>query len=335
MDMSTNPIVSVIIPCYNYAHLLPDTLKNIQQQTFTDWECIIVDDGSTDNSSEVIPLLIKNDQRISYHFQNNSGPAVARNYGLKLAKGRYIQFLDADDLLENKKLEEQVRFLNQNRDCDIVYSGVKYFSSFNPSKLYNTINLDDSKPWMLNLSGYGDIMILPLLKGNIMVINSPLVRKTLFEKFGDMDKMLNFNEDWELWARFAIGNARFCFHNTPDTQALVRVHDSYSKDAFKMFIYGLIACYKINAKVTGKKYRKIMIPKINYHKRIIDEKLIELLSVDKIAAIEKTFFIYSQTNSLRYFIYSKMFKIFPVWVSYLVSRCIFLVHKLKNLIVYA
>ncbi len=334
MEQPTHPLVSVIMPCYNYASFLKDSVGSILSQTYANWECIIIDDGSTDNSKEVALQLCQKDNRIKYVVQVNSGPAVARNHGLKLAKGSLIQFLDADDLIESRKFEKQVAFFDQHPDCDIVYSNVKYFSSESPDKLYDDIDLK-SGPWMKKVSGMGDAMIMELLNANIMVINSPLVRSTLFDKHGLMNEVLQFNEDWELWARFAIGNAGFQYNASSGTQALVRVHNSYSKDIFKMYTFGLKACLLLNEKVKGRKFKKIMIPKINYHMRIIDEKLITLLSKDKQEAILKASMIYSQTGVFRYSMYTKLFKYFPVWFCYLYSKFIFAIHKFKNVIIYA
>jgi glycosyltransferase involved in cell wall biosynthesis len=274
------------MPCYNYAGFLKDSVGSLVSQSYSNWECIIIDDGSTDNSKEIALQLCEKDNRIKYVFQDNAGPAVARNHGLKSATGSLIQFLDADDLIESRKFEKQVAFLDQHPDCDIVYSNVKYFSSENSAKLFDDIDLK-SGPWMKKLSGIGDTMITELLNSNIMVINAPLVRSSLFEKHGIMNDVLQFNEDWELWARFAIGNAKFQYDDSSETQALVRVHNSYSKDIFKMYTFGLKACLLLNEKVKGRKYKKIMIPKINYHMRIIDEKLIKLFSTNQKEAIER------------------------------------------------
>lgn len=332
MNKDYSPLISVIIPCYNYASYLPDSIGSIMNQTYQNWECLVIDDGSTDNSREIIETFCAQDSRIKYFLQTNSGPTVARNNGLKMAKGEFIQFLDADDLIESQKLEKQIAIF-ELQDYDIVYGEVKYFTSSNLSILYDSEDLK-SGPWMKNLSGSGDTMILELLKGNIMETSAPLIRKLLFDKLGYMNEELLFNEDWELWARFAIGNAKFKFDDSKNTRVLRRVHASYSKNVFKMYSYGLKVSLILNEKVQGRKYRKILIPKINYHKRIIDEKLLELLGTNKNEAIEKALFIYAKTGIKRYFIYSKLFKKFPFWICYLYSKFVFLIHKLKNVIVY-
>lgn len=333
--MANNPKISVIIPCYNYALYLPETIGSLLNQTYKNWECIIVDDGSTDNSKEVAESLCAKDNRITYYLQGNSGPTVARNWGLKLSTGQFIQFLDADDLIENQKLEKQLMLFESNPELDVVYGNVKYFKANDVAKQYHDMSLEGSKPWMKKLSGSGEKMICAFLNENLMVIHSPIFRKSLVEKWGGMDEDLYFNEDWELWTRYAIRDAKFQFDESEGTNALVRVHDSYSKDNFKMFVYGLLACLKLNKLFNDTKYRKIMIPKIAYHKRIIDEKLISQLSSDKVAAIEKAIFVEKLTGISRYKLYSRLFKTFPAWFSYLYSKFLFVIHKLKNIIVYA
>jgi glycosyltransferase involved in cell wall biosynthesis len=110
--MNNSPLVSIIIPAYNYSHFLFETLGDIQKQTYQNWECIIVDDGSSDNTKEVVAQIVKKDQRFIYIYQNNKGPNAARNNGINHSKGEFIQFLDADDKMEHHKLEVQVKFFS-------------------------------------------------------------------------------------------------------------------------------------------------------------------------------------------------------------------------------
>jgi glycosyltransferase involved in cell wall biosynthesis len=333
-EQHSNPLISVIIPCYNYGHLLGDTLKNIQQQTYNNWECIVVDDESTDNTAQVVSDFSKSDSRIKYIYQKNSGPSVARNLGLKNSKGNFIQFLDADDLLENKKFETQIAVFDKKTNCGIVYSNVKYFKDSDSSVLFNDITLEGSKPWMKKVSGSGDNLLLPLLKGNIMVIHSPLIKKTVFDSFGVFNELLRYNEDWELWTRFAMNNVEFIYDESEKTQALVRVHESYSKDNFMMFIYGLQVCEMLREKLKAKRYKRILLPKINYHKRIIDEKLVATLRNDRNKAIEWTSFLSIQLKSIRYKLYNKLFLFLPTALCSLVAKLFFITVKIKNTLVY-
>ena len=111
-----NPLVSVIIPAYNLGLYLQDCLESVPNQTFREWECIVVDDGSEDNTANIVKGYIRKDARFKYVYQQNKGLAGARNSGLLQAQGRYIQFLDADDLIEKEKLNLQVQVLSQTSE---------------------------------------------------------------------------------------------------------------------------------------------------------------------------------------------------------------------------
>jgi len=334
MEDKKLPLVSIIIPCYNYGHLLADTLNNIKEQSYSNWECFIIDDNSTDNTAAVATSFSDKDARFCYLHQQNLGPAAARNLGLSKAKGEYIQFLDADDLLENKKIEQQIALFLSHPEYDIVYSNVKYFKNNNPTVLYDDITLEGSKPWMKKISGKGDDVLLPLLKGNIMVINSPLIRKKMFDEYGNFNELLRYNEDWELWIRFARNNAIFAYDETNGTQALVRVHDSYSKDNFMMFTYGLQVCIDCSKVLKAYRYKKILLPKINYHKRIIDEKLIHIMQTDKNKALQWILLISIQLQSARYKFYNMLFPILPVAFCKAITKLFFMANKFKNTIIY-
>src|SRR5258708_7235502 len=114
-------LVSVVIASHNYAHFIPQTLDSVLAQTYPNWECIVVDDGSTDNTREVVERYADADQRIRYLWQENQRLAAARNRGIANSSGEYLQFLDADDLIEPGKFERQVGVLEHHPEIDIVY----------------------------------------------------------------------------------------------------------------------------------------------------------------------------------------------------------------------
>lgn len=113
--------VTIITPCYNSAPYIATTIKSVQQQTFTDWEMIIVDDGSTDNSATIVSEIAKIDLRIKLIQKENGGSASARKLGLSLAQGEYIHFLDADDIIDKDKLQIQIRLMEQH-SLDVSYT---------------------------------------------------------------------------------------------------------------------------------------------------------------------------------------------------------------------
>ncbi|HBT10064.1 MAG TPA: hypothetical protein DEB18_11535 [Leeuwenhoekiella sp.] len=109
-------MISVIVPCYNQAAYLSETLESVYLQTHKDWECIIINDGSTDATLEVAQQWLDKDPRFKYIYQKNKGLSGARNTGLRAAKGVYIQLLDADDLVNKEKFKTQLQHLE---DSDI------------------------------------------------------------------------------------------------------------------------------------------------------------------------------------------------------------------------
>lgn len=119
-------MISIIIPCYNQAEFLPETMNCIQSQTCTDFECIIVDDGSTDNSAEIVRSYAADDPRIRLITKTNGGTATARNVGLKVASGDYVIFLDADDFLHSEALAKQLEHMTQ-RQLDVSLMEWSYF----------------------------------------------------------------------------------------------------------------------------------------------------------------------------------------------------------------
>jgi glycosyltransferase involved in cell wall biosynthesis len=328
------PVVSVIVPCYNYAQYIGDCLESLLAQTFQDWECIVINDGSTDNSVEIIKQYCNKDSRIICLTQTNSGPTVARNFGLKHSQGEYIQFLDADDKIEFNKFEIQVQLFEIHENVDLVYSEAKFFNNVHPEKLHDNLDLI-SKSELKTISGGGDELIQALLKENIMVISSPLTKKKVFTDFGGMDTDLYYYEDWELWARLAINNCVFLYDNTENSRALVRVHDSYSKNEFKMNLNALIASTKLINSIQERKYKKILAPKIAYYKKMIDEHLIRLLRNNLSEAKEKTMDTKNKVMALRYKLYLFMYGNFPNAMVLAFSRLIHVFSKVKNMVIYA
>lgn len=121
-------MVSIITPSFKSERFISQTIETVLAQTYQDWELIIVDDVSPDNSNEIIDEYCKKDIRIKLiKLQTNSGPAVARNKAINQAKGRYIAFLDADDLWKAEKLEKQIIFM-QEKDCALCYSNYEIMS---------------------------------------------------------------------------------------------------------------------------------------------------------------------------------------------------------------
>ncbi|MDJ0842745.1 glycosyltransferase family 2 protein [Crocosphaera sp.] len=184
--------VSIVIPAYNAMKYLPETLDNLLQQTYKDFEVIIVNDGSTDNIKDWLTTI--SDDRVRLISQENKGLAGARNTGIEKAKGDYIAFLDADDLWEPTKIEKQVKVLDNNPGVGLVYTGVAIIDSN---------GIPTGRIFQEEVEGY---IWKELTQKNFVGCGSvAVVKKECFEKVGNFDKNLgSFVEDWDMWLRIAV-----------------------------------------------------------------------------------------------------------------------------------
>lgn len=221
--MST-PIISVIIPTYNYAGFLPAALDSIRMQTFMDWECIVVDDGSTDESRLVVHDYFRKhaDKRFRYVHIENSGTSVAKNTGIDLALGTYVQFLDADDLLALDKLSIQYAMM-ASRDCALVFSRTVFFDEANSQKEFSG---PYPKGFLAASTLKDEGLLAALIKNNILTISSPLVHKELLEQAGKFPPALKNNEDWLLWFKVALLKPIFIFDGDERSATKIRIHPS-------------------------------------------------------------------------------------------------------------
>lgn len=126
MNKANAPLVSIVVPVYNSEKFIAETIKSVQDQTYANWELLLVNDVSTDKSVEIIKELQKKDKRIKlFNNRVNSGAGPSRNRGIKEAKGQYLAFLDADDLWLKTKLAKQVKFMQKN-DCAFSFTGYEF-----------------------------------------------------------------------------------------------------------------------------------------------------------------------------------------------------------------
>ena len=214
------PLVTVIIPCFNYGRFLSDALDSIRAQAYEAWECLVVDDGSTDNTREVVTRYAQQDARFRYLFQSNSGVSSARNTALKAANGTYIQLLDADDLIEKAKLKLQVAFLEENTKVDLVYSNIIFFKDAERTCISAPKLLHDK----IGVSGSGEALLYALLEDNIFLPGCVLFRKSLYEDVGRFRKGIEGIEDWDYFYRSALAHKTFYYDKREGTCLLSRSH---------------------------------------------------------------------------------------------------------------
>lgn len=179
----TTPQISIIIPCYNQANYLKEAVDSILSQTIADWECIIVNDGSSDGTPVVAELLIElhRDRTLKLINQENKGVVAARNVGLSQARGNYLLFLDADDKLHPNFLAETLEILQQKPDVGFVYTDIEYFG--NQQGVKTDGDFDPSR----------------LLRSNQASITS-LFRRSICDRIGGFKTEMEAGlEDWEFW----------------------------------------------------------------------------------------------------------------------------------------
>ncbi len=268
-------LVSIIIPAFNYGHLIGSTLDSVLAQSSPHWECIVVDDGSTDHTADVVSAFTRRDCRFSYLPQRNAGLSAARNAGLHRAKGAYFQFLDADDLIEPRKLEHHASHLETHPDVGIVYGPARYFTTPDPTR-HRYSPYDPDIPWMPEISGAGTRILSALLTHNLMPVNSALVRRGAVRHIAYFDERLRALEDWDYWIRCALAGVHFEFVAGEGTSALVRVHaGSMSTESFRMR-GALVRHYRTTVRFAPDPITRRLL-----HQRLIDAK--KALSVLHIA----------------------------------------------------
>ena len=163
--MNNIPLISIIIPVYNRVDIISETLDSVLSQSYQNWECIIVDDGSTDNSWDFLSEYIKKDSRFHlYKRPNNrkSGGCGARNFGYLKSKGKYVKWLDSDDIIEKELVEKEVQKLEENRELKFVYCGMTFLEDKNQQRNSGLISLESGTGiQLLNRIGIIREYILP------------------------------------------------------------------------------------------------------------------------------------------------------------------------------
>lgn len=208
--MKADPFFTVVIPTYNRADFILKSIDSVLKQNFQDFEIIVVDDGSTDNTEEVVRSV--NSDKVTYHKKKNEERAVARNTGTQLGKGKYVNFFDSDDLLYPNHLEEASKVIQKYNNPEFFHLGydVKYPDG---TLLYKTDNLE------------GDLND-KLIKGNFLSCNGVFVRRDIALQYPfNPDRDLSATEDFELWLRLA---ARFPLRYSNTVTSTVINHDARS-----------------------------------------------------------------------------------------------------------
>jgi glycosyltransferase involved in cell wall biosynthesis len=198
-------LISIIIPAYNRAHLIVETLDSILAQTYSNWECIIVDDGSTDNTEKVVRKYIKEDKRFQFYsrpIDKTKGANTCRNYGFELSKGGCVKWFDSDDIMHPNLLEKQLNSINRNIDCCVCK--VAYYDFENNRILKeNTI--------------FSDNLIEDYLVGGVaFYVSGPLWNRFFLNKQAELfDELITNLDDWDFNLRMLYQEPSIVYLNEP------------------------------------------------------------------------------------------------------------------------
>ncbi|SRR6266516_384269 len=208
--MHDTPFFSIVIPTYNRAHLIRKTIESVLAQEDQDFEVIVVDDGSEDNTEEVVRE--GGDERVHYYKKDNAERGAARNYGAIRAQGRYVNFLDSDDVLYSNHLAAARRLIKKLGEPEMFHLGFEK-RAIEGKLLYRI----DSLKGDLNEQ---------LLRGNLLSCNGVFLRKDTAVAFPfNDDRRLSGSEDWELWLRLA---SRFQIHYSNEVTSVIVNHEARS-----------------------------------------------------------------------------------------------------------
>lgn len=227
------PKISIIIPCFNQEIFLEETLRSVFEQTYNNWECIIIDDGSTDNSASIAKSWTDRDSRFKLLQKPNGGLSSARNHGLDNASGDYIQFLDGDDLLYKDKLKA---CLIDHVPKDVTITSFDHLK--NGEHLPPFCNLEEEFFTYNNiLLQWDDTFSIPIHCG--------LFKKSLLDDFR-FDQALKAGEDWLFWL--------FVFKKVPST----------------FFLNEVLVCYRLHEKSMTQDYDHMIANKQTAHLKILN-----------------------------------------------------------------
>lgn len=220
-EPSLMPLVSVIIPTFNRAHMIGDALASVLQQTYKNIEVLVIDDGSTDNTQAVIANL--NASCVRYIKQKNAGASAARNFGITLSKADYVAFLDSDDIYESKCIEAKVAIAMADENCVLVGGGCSYFDEHSKSCIADTP--------ARSLISYEDLCIFTAFPG---ATSNIFAKRAAIIAAGPFVTSLSNSEDRDFLRRLVKqGNVKSCNFNTVS----MRIHSGFRPNRDKQKQY--------------------------------------------------------------------------------------------------
>jgi glycosyltransferase involved in cell wall biosynthesis len=203
-EFELKPLVSVITPCFNQGRYLEEAINSLLGQTYFNWECIIINDGSSDDTEKIALDLVTKDNRLKYIFQDHKGVSAARNNAILESSGKYILPLDADDLISQNYIEEGVTTLEEDDEINIVYCAAEKFGLQN--------GIWDNRNFDLKIMAYEN-----------MIFSTALFRRSDWDRVGGYEDLLEVGEDWDLWLSIIETGGKVV--KLPFTGFYYRVHE--------------------------------------------------------------------------------------------------------------
>lgn len=230
-----SPRVTVIISAYQKALYLPQTIQSVLNQSFRDFEILIVDDGSTDNTRQLVEEIVARDSRVQYLYQENQGPSGARNTGVHHAKAELIALLDGDDAWEQDKLAYQVQMMDQFPSIDLMFTNSKWVNTAEgvrqeePTYFHDYVLREFPMRSLMGLNELSHLVQKPsdlattFFRKNVVHLSTVILRRRLFDVVGLFEPSLRGPEDLDFWVRAALAGAQFAYSS--------RITATYFKNA--------------------------------------------------------------------------------------------------------
>lgn len=249
-----NPKVSIVIPCYNQGKYINETLQSVYLQAYSNWECIIVNDGSTDNTEEIAKSWKDKDNRFKYYYKKNSGVSSTRNFGISKASGSYLQFLDSDDLLDEKKIQLSVDEILKTSEVKIqlVISNFKMISEDSKEILPPFCELTENSLTFENF--LFNLFSIQLQCGFFDI--------ELFEKV-KFSENLSAQEDWIVWIAILKTNPKYSFIDLP--LAYYRINPSGRMNTIGADDNQIKILYSLKEILTYDEYHKFSVGLLTRH----------------------------------------------------------------------
>ncbi len=241
-------LVSVVIPTYNRADLIGDAIRSVFEQTYGDWEIIVVDDGSTDNTAEVVASF---GERVRYIPLPHGGVSAARNRGVREARGQYVAFLDSDDLFLPHKLERQIALFEQRPELGMVYGSYRSVDAqLNPLQEHRARRYP---------GGYSEMML-----GCTIATPTVMARREVLEQIGPFDETMHLAEDIDLWCRIY---RHYPIEPVDDPVTLVRIHGAATsrdpEEVLNAYMHLLLKAFRADRSL-GFIYRRKALARMHY-----------------------------------------------------------------------